>query len=332
MISVSLSLWWSGLCPENEYTTALLLSTALFLLICSCKWVIKKPRDTVKVALPPGPRGLPIVGSLPFLDPDLHICFAKLSETYGPIFKLKLGSKLWIVISSPSLVREVLKDHDAIFANHDALAVGIVGSYGGVDMVWSPYGEQWRMLRRLCVQELLTNQKLDELYGLRRREVQDMVSHTNSKVGQPVEIGEQLAGTMFQIITSMVWGGTLQKKYRRRVNLEFREFITELVTLFEKFNVSDLFPVLAKFDLQGKARKMKNLTLWFDSIFDIIMDQRLKGERDGKLNTDVEKHDFLHVLLEFKDLNRHKTPFSMSHIKALILVTSCIHALFRRNI
>ncbi|URE16122.1 cytochrome P450 [Musa troglodytarum] len=59
--------------------------------------------------LPPGPTGLPLVGSIPFLEPDLHSYFARLARAHGPIFSLRLGAKLAVVVTSPSLAREVLK-------------------------------------------------------------------------------------------------------------------------------------------------------------------------------------------------------------------------------
>ncbi|KAF2313131.1 hypothetical protein GH714_009504 [Hevea brasiliensis] len=100
--------------------------------------------------LPPGPPGLPFIGNLASLDPDLHSYFASLARTYGPILKLRLGYKLGIVVNSPSLAREVLKDQDITFANRDVPDVARSAAYGGSDIVWTPYGPEWRMLRK-CV-------------------------------------------------------------------------------------------------------------------------------------------------------------------------------------
>lgn len=80
--------------------------------------------------LPPGPRGIPLLGSLPFLDPELHSYFAGLAKAYGPILSMKLGTKLAVVISSPALAREVLREQDKTFANRDVLAVARVLAYG----------------------------------------------------------------------------------------------------------------------------------------------------------------------------------------------------------
>ncbi|KAE8708637.1 hypothetical protein F3Y22_tig00110336pilonHSYRG00011 [Hibiscus syriacus] len=93
---------------------------------------------------PPGPRGLPLVGSLPFLRPDLHSYFAELARNYGPVVKLQLGSKLGILVTSPSAAREVLKDQDIVFSNRDVPMTAMVLT-GGRDISWNPYGPEWSM-------------------------------------------------------------------------------------------------------------------------------------------------------------------------------------------
>ncbi|KAK9147945.1 hypothetical protein Scep_006702 [Stephania cephalantha] len=85
----------------------------------------------ILVGCPPQHGVLPIIGNLPFLDHDLHAYFACLANTYGPIFKLCLGKKLVVVITSPSLAKQVLKDHNKTFANCGIPAVAKTITYGG---------------------------------------------------------------------------------------------------------------------------------------------------------------------------------------------------------
>ncbi|GFQ08749.1 premnaspirodiene oxygenase [Phtheirospermum japonicum] len=81
--------------------------------------------------MPPGPTGLPLVGNLLSLDPELHTYFASLGRTYGPIYTLKLGRKTGIVITSPAIAKQVLRDHDTTFANRDVPVAGKEATYGG---------------------------------------------------------------------------------------------------------------------------------------------------------------------------------------------------------
>ncbi|KAE8727634.1 hypothetical protein F3Y22_tig00005411pilonHSYRG00035 [Hibiscus syriacus] len=72
------------------------------------------------------PSRPPLVGSFPYLRPDLHSYFAELARTYGPVVKLQLGSTLGILVTSPSAARKVLKDQDIVFANRDVPMTAMV--------------------------------------------------------------------------------------------------------------------------------------------------------------------------------------------------------------
>ncbi|KAL6174535.1 hypothetical protein ACLB2K_051181 [Fragaria x ananassa] len=127
----SLSSFWS----ESDSGSRSVIVT-LSLVVLWYAWLYYNRPDS-NSRLPPGPRGLPLVGNLLSLDPELHSYFAGLAHTYGPIYKLRLGTKLGIVITSPSLARQVLKDHDVTFANRDVPAAGRAVTYGGSDIVWT---------------------------------------------------------------------------------------------------------------------------------------------------------------------------------------------------
>ncbi|KAL5810986.1 hypothetical protein ACOSQ4_027554 [Xanthoceras sorbifolium] len=321
LISVSWrSLWWDGLTenPTTRLIPTLLAATILALSLYA--WFIKKPFTSVP-PLPPGPPGLPLLGNLPFLQPDLHRYFAKLSEIYGPIMKLQLGRKVCIVITSPSLAKQVLKDHDANFANRDPPIAAIVSTYGGVDIAWSPHGPEWRKLRKIFVQEIMSKTSLDACHALRRQEVREMVKEVYAKVGSPINIGEQMFLTVLNVIMSMSWGGSLHKEDRSRVGIQFRQMVDEFVELWGAPNVSDLFPVLARFDLQGVESKMKKLSLWFDRFFESLIDSRMKNHQDGGENKEEEKgsKDLLKILLELTQQGDDKSSLTMNQVKALLL-------------
>nr|QNS29991.1 cytochrome P450 [Nothapodytes nimmoniana] len=308
--------WWS----EN---THFLTSTLFIVSIAWFVYILIGISRNREPSLPPGPKGLPLVGNLLSLDPDLHTYFASLAQTHGPILTLWLGRKVGIVITSSAMAREVLKDQDVTFANRDVPAAGIEATYGGCDIVWTPYGPEWRMLRKVCVREMLSNATLDSVYSLRRRELRKTVKYFHSLAGSPINLGEQMFLTILNVITNMLWGCTVEGQERASLGAEFRQVITEITELLGKPNLSDFYPGLARFDLQGIKKKMKGLVKRFDGIFEMMIDQRLKmdekrGSKEGEKGKGSK--DFLQYLLQLKDEGGDsKTPFTITHLKALLM-------------
>lgn len=304
---------WCGI--DNIYedidTATTVVAIASILSILWLVWKLTK-KDS-HPPLPPGPRSLPLVGNLLSLDPELHSYFATLAKTYGPISRLWLGNTLGILITSPEMAREVLKLNDTTFANRDVPIAGQEATYGGNDIVWSPYGDQWRMLRKICVREMLSNQTLDSVYSLRRKEVRNTVNYLYNHSGSPVNIGEQMFLTVLNVITGMMWGGTVKAEDRARLGAEFRGVINDMTGYLGMPNLSDFYPGLASFDLQGVKKKMKVLAKKLDDIFESMIDQRRKLGGD-------ENKDFLEFLLKLKDDGDSKTPFTITHLKALLMV------------
>lgn len=314
---ISIAMRW---CDFSNLKYLFTLSVPMFALVLI--FVVYKKSRSSKEPLPPGPPCLPIVGNLPILDSNIHSYFSKLSKTYGAIMKVQLGSKIYVVLSSPSTAREVLKDHDAIFANRDVPDVVLTGLYGGLSMFFSSYGEHFRVLRKISIQHLLSSARLELQHRLRQKSTRDMVNRIHSRVGHPIKVYSFILVGSFHLFTSMLFGGTLEKEDIEGLNCEseYEEATDKLLQLLASLNVSDLFPSLSMFDVQGLSGKMKTLVQsYFDPIFDLVINRRLKVGNDENWNRNTEK-DFLQVLLQFKDQEDHDTPITINHIKALLMV------------
>ncbi|KAI3468880.1 hypothetical protein Pfo_025543 [Paulownia fortunei] len=248
--------------------------------------------------LPPGPWGFPIIGYLPFLGSNLLHQFTDLALQYGPIYKLRLGSKLSVVIGSPSLVKQVVREKDSIFSNRDAPIAALVFSHGAHDIVFSPHNSNWRAMRKVLVREMQSNSSLEASYGLRKDEVRKTIRHVYSKIGQPVEIGELAFLTEINLVMNLLWGGTIAGEENARLGAEFRVEISKIDNLLGKPNVSDLFPFLARFDLQGVKKQMENIVQSVDKLLDAVIAQHAK--LSGVIKNDGRK-DFLQILLEQKE-------------------------------
>ncbi|XP_047326745.1 geraniol 8-hydroxylase-like [Impatiens glandulifera] len=285
---------------------------SILILIWFTSLLLKKfSKKAQALLLPPGPMGLPLFGSLPFLHPELHSYFTDLAKTYGPIFSLRLGKKIAIVISTPSVAREVLKDKDIIFANRDITIVGKVGFYGGSDILWSPSGPEWRMLRKVFTRELLNGPMVDFVYEIRKREIQKMVNNIWVQRMLSVDVEEEVFMTVLNAISTILWGDEMTK---RSLRTEFRLFVKDVTTMMGKTNISDFIPSLAIFDLQGIEKKMKRLMKRFDNFFELVIDERTREDDNN------EKKDFLQVLLNLrKGGGNDKTPLTMTHLKAILM-------------
>ncbi|KAK4400318.1 cytochrome [Sesamum angolense] len=266
----------------DELALAALTVFSLLASVLCYSWIFKKSRKGT-TPCSPGPLGLPILGYLPFLQLNLHHQFAELAKKYGPIYKLQLGSKHSIVISSPALIKEVVRDQDTIFANRNPPIAAAS-------------------------------------YALRKEEVAKVVRDVNLKLGKPIEIGELVFLTELNVILSLLWGGTIDEQKRDKLGAQFRDKMLKLVDLLGKPNVSDFFPVLAKFDVQGIEKETRALMPSVEEILDTVIDERTKmmAAEGGELAAERGK-DFLGILLELKEQKvREGSSFGVTHIKAIL--------------
>ena len=309
---------WEATRKKDQVNQAFLtILFATLAIMCFSRATLKPRKKTAP--LPPGPRGLPVVGYLPFLGASLHHSFAELAEIYGPIFKLWLGNKLCIVLSSPSLAKEVSRDHDIIFANRDPTVAASVITYGGMDIAWSPYGKYWLNIRKFFVKEMLSNNILGRSYAHRMYEVRKTITNVYNKIGTAVNIGKLAFQTEFNVMTRSLWGNTIEGQEDR-----FWELSNEVMRLLGKPNISDFFPVLARFDIQGVERETKKVFHFVDQIFDQIIEQRTKQdsakEKTAFNINNREEKDFLQFLLDFKEQEASGNPITLTQIKAILMV------------
>lgn len=101
--------------------------------------------------LPPGPRGVPLLGFLPWIDPKApHLTFTRLAKLYGPIYSVKLGNVFTVVLSDQHLIRQAFtKD---IFVGRAPLYLthGIMKGYGLI----CAEGELWKDQRKFITTSL----------------------------------------------------------------------------------------------------------------------------------------------------------------------------------
>ncbi|KAG6506301.1 hypothetical protein ZIOFF_031624 [Zingiber officinale] len=105
--------------------------------------------------------GNPRLGLLPHKD------MALFCSSYGPLVYLRLGNVDAITTDDPAVVREILVRQDDLFASRPKLVSGFQLSYGCRDVAFAPMGPQWKRLRRICVEHLLTARRFESFAGNR---------------------------------------------------------------------------------------------------------------------------------------------------------------------
>ena len=265
--------------------------------------------------LPPGPWKLPIIGNLhQFVGCLPHHRLRDLASKYGPIMHLQLGQLSNIVISSPELAKEIMKTHDLVFASRPLLLPARIVTYNARDIVFSPYGEYWRQLRKICALELLSTKRVQSFRPIMEEEVACLVGSITSSIGSPVNLSRMIIALSYCIISRSAFGRALNQKDA------FTPTVQKAMTVFDGFNISDLFPSIKTMDvITGFRSKLQKLHQKIDTIVDDIIREHRERE-----NENTEANDLVDVLLNHQDAGKLEVPLTMQDIKAVLLVSTII--------
>ncbi|XP_038875602.1 labd-13Z-ene-9,15,16-triol synthase, chloroplastic-like [Benincasa hispida] len=308
--SFFLTSFWS---VDSNEDKQLSFSILLVVLTFALFWFRPKLR---RPSLPPGPRGLPLVGYLPFLSANPHHKLTHLADIYGPVFKLRLGTKLSIVLTSPDSIKEAFRHQEALLPNRDTSVCAFLSSYGGSGIVFTQDDGDWKKLRKIFVRKMLSKSNLDASYSVRRQEVRKVIKGVFETARTQIEIRKVGFLAALKSVMAMTWGDSGRLIGEDGVDLEvkFREVMDELVVLLGTPNVSDFFPVLGRFDLQGIAKRTKKVMRACDEILNSAIEEQRKMGGNG-----VEKGGYLQMLLELQDNEDSSECITDDQLKALLL-------------
>ena len=287
--------------------TALALTAIIFLIN-----IVKNKHKR----LPPGPRGIPILGNMHMLGSLPHRALQALSKKYGPIMYMRLGFVPAIVVSSPQAAEQFLKTHDLVFANRPPHECSRHILYDGKGISFSEYGPYWRSMRELCTLELLTSHKINSFKPMRREEVGLLIKSFEeaARAGAAVDVSAKVALLSADMSCRMVFG----KKYMDKDFDErgFKAVIQEAMQLAATPNIGDYIPCLLGLDLQGLTRRIKATGKVFDDFFEKIIDEHIhKPKEEGQTK------DLVDVMLDLMGSEETEYNIQRANIKAISLVT-----------
>ncbi|KAL8094323.1 hypothetical protein AgCh_036016 [Apium graveolens] len=228
---------------------------------------------------------------------------------------LRLGSIPTIVISSPPLIELVLKTHDTVFASRPKTQASKILSYDNKAIIFTEYGPYWTSVRKFCISQLLSTNKIESMASQRKEELGFMVESLRKAAvaREVVNVSEKLACLIEDMTCGMLFG-------KSRDN-DMSQVIPELMCLHGQFNLADYLPILRPFDPQGLGRRFKVAFKTIDKILESIIDDH---EQDARNNNVKPNGDFVHVLLSLQNntiggYEQLSKSIYRSNVKALIL-------------
>ncbi|CAN6201013.1 unnamed protein product [Urochloa humidicola] len=265
--------------------------------------------------LPPGPWQLPIIGSMHHLAGQLpHRAMRDLARRHGPVMLLRIGEVPTVVVSSREAAREVMKTHDAAFASRPLSSTVRVLTSGGRDIIFAPYGEHWRQLRKLAITELLSARRVLSFRAIREEEVAALL-RACAAAGGTVEMRARLSALVADATARAVVGD------RCRDRDVFLRELERSIGLAAGFNPADLWPSSRLVGwLSGAVRRAEACRDTVYGILDGIIKEHLEMmESGGGGGAGAgEAEDLLDVLLKIQKEGSLQIPLDMDVLKAVI--------------
>ncbi|KAL5751048.1 hypothetical protein ACOSP7_025651 [Xanthoceras sorbifolium] len=287
------------------------LFTWLFLLALRS---ISRGRKASSGELPPGPTPFPIIGNLLKLGDKPHKSLANLAKIHGPVMSLQLGQVTTIVVSSATLAKEILQNHDMSFCNRTVPDALLAKQHDEFSMAWLPVSTAWRNLRKISNSHIFTSQKLDANQYLRHQKIQQLLAHVQEscRAGKAIDIGQAAFNTSLNLLSNTIFSVDLADPSSENAR-EFKRLVWDMMVEAGKPNLGDYFPMIRKIDPQGIRRRMTNHFGKMLELFDRMIDQRLKQrELLGS-----ESKDVLDTLLNIREENCED--IDKDHIKHLFV-------------
>nr|DAD21192.1 TPA_asm: hypothetical protein HUJ06_022655 [Nelumbo nucifera] len=200
-----------------------------FLLLFSFVFLFRLRRCSVK--LPPSPPRIPIIGNFHQLGTLPHRSLRALSQKYGPLMLLHLGSVPLLVVSSSEMSMEITKIQDTYFATRPATTAG-----------FAPYGDYWRQMKKISVLRHLSVKRVQSFRFIREEEVAlliEKISHA-CQLRNSINVSELLPILSDNLVSRAAFSSKFEEEddNSRRIGPLTRE----VTSLLGMFSARDFFP------------------------------------------------------------------------------------------
>ncbi|KAK4721771.1 hypothetical protein R3W88_012004 [Solanum pinnatisectum] len=251
-----------------------------------------------------------LAGGLP------HRVLRDLAKKYGPLMHLQLGEVSAVVVTSAEMAKQVLKTHDLAFASRPKFMAMDIICYGRCDIAFTPYGEYWRQMRKICIMEVLSAKNVRSFSSIRHDELVCLIDSikSSSSSGEPVNFTERIIWFTCSMTCRSAFGQVLKEQQ------VFIKLIREVISLAEGLGVADIFPSYKFLHVfSGAKTKILNAHRKVDSIVEDVINDHKKNLAIRKSGDSLGGEDLIDVLLRLMNDRSLQFPINNDNIKAVIV-------------
>ncbi|QCD77913.1 cytochrome P450 [Vigna unguiculata] len=283
-----------------------------------------------KPNLPPGPKPWPIVGNLPQMlanKPAHKWIHNLMKQMNAEIACIRLGNVYVIPVTCPTIATEFLRKQDATFASRSFSVATDLVSTGYSTTALVPFGEQWKKMKKIVTNHLLSPLKHLWLHHKRTEEADNLMFYVYNKC-KMMNDGTygfvNVRNVARHYCDNLIRKNTFKVRYfgegREDGGPGFEEAepvdsIFDLLNYVCCFSVSDYMPFLRELDLDGHQKKVREALRIIKKYHDPIVQHRIKQWNDG---LKIHEEDWLDVLISLKDSDNNPS-LTFEEISAQII-------------
>ncbi|CAK7342386.1 unnamed protein product [Dovyalis caffra] len=271
-----------------------------------------------KAQNPPSPPALPIIGHLHLLGSVFSKSLHNLAHKYGPIIQLHLGASRCYVVSDAVIAREILKTNELNFISRPEFDCSDNNIYRGSGFVTAPYDTYWRFMKKLCMTRLLATSQLNQLVHVREEEIMKLVESliNFSREGRSCNLKQEFMTMTNSVICRMAMSTRCLEDANEAK--EVKELVDQIVVLGGKLSAGNILGPLAKLDLFGHGRQLRNALEKFDQLVEKIIKEH-EDQKETKGMEGSEGRDLMDILLEISRDSNVEMNLTRKKIKAFFL-------------